>query len=100
MPVFHDLQKVPPLLVAKAVEPPVVYDEQSHPLEPLEELYVAAVRTGHFQLLSQSRHPDVEGADALSDGGVAQGAGNERFADAGRTDQDEIVAAPDPFVLA
>ena len=100
VPVLHDFQEVPPLLVCKGVESPVVYDEQPHPLEPLEELHVAAVRAGDFQLLGQSRHPDVEGADALPDGAVAQGAGDVSFADAGRADHDEIVMVPDPFVLA
>ena len=84
----------------KGLSPQSSMMSSPHPLEPLEELHVAPVRTGHFQLLGQSRHPDIEGADPLPDGAVAQGAGDVSFADPGRADQDEVVMVPDPLVLA
>ncbi len=69
-------------------------------MEPLKELHVAPVGAGHFQLDRESRHPDVKGADALSDGAVPQRTRYKGFPDPCRADQDEIVVLPDPVVLA
>ena len=60
---------------------------------------MAAVASGERQVLAQLRPAMIEDGAIVATGFLADGAGQPAFADAGRTDQGEIVAGVDPFAL-
>jgi len=69
--VFHDLKDVPPFPVCKGVYSPVINNEQSHPLDPFEELAVTPIRPRDHQFLGQPGQPHVKGTYPLPYGAIS-----------------------------
>ena len=80
-------------------EAEVVENEQIGAAEGLDEARMAAVASGERQVLAELRPAIIEDGAIVATGFLADGAGQPAFADAGRTDQGEIVAAVNPFAL-
>lgn len=99
MPVFQDLQDIPPLPVGKRCQAPVIDDQESKLGQAGQQLAVTAVTPGDVHLLKQSRQPEVVGTVAAPADAVGQGAGDVGFAGAGGTGEDHILFLPDPSVL-
>ena len=67
--------------------------------EGFDEARMAAVASGERQVLAELRPAMIEDRPIVAAGFLADGAGEPAFADAGRTDQGEIVAGVNPFAL-
>src|SRR5271155_3370792 len=80
-------------------EAEVVENEQIGAAEGFDEARMAAVASGERQVLAELRPAMIEDGAIVATGFLADGAGQPAFADAGRTDQGEIVAAVNPFAL-
>lgn len=64
--------------------------------ESFEEGAIGAVGTGQGDLIKELREPEVKGAEAFAAGFLGQGAGEEGFANASGTDDEQVLVISDP----
>jgi hypothetical protein len=94
--VFHDLEKVGRLIVAQWTQQQIVEDQHVHLRQCRHHASNADVSSSTAEVVEQSRHANVECAVATSNGAVSERSGNERFADAGRSNDHHVVVALHP----
>jgi hypothetical protein len=80
-------------------EAEVVENEQIGSAEGFDEARMAAVASGERQVFAELRPAMIEDGSIVATGLLAHGAGEPALADAGRTDQGEIVVGVDPIAL-
>jgi hypothetical protein len=80
-------------------EAEVVENEQIGAADGFDEARMAAVASGERQVLAELWPTMIEDGAIVATGFLADGAGQPALADAGRTDQGQIVVGVDPFGL-
>src|SRR5271154_7620707 len=80
-------------------EAEVVENEQIGAADGFDEARMAAVASGERQVLAELWPTMIEDGAIVATGFLADGAGQPALADAGRTDQGQIVVGVDPFAF-
>ena len=80
-------------------EAEVVEDEEIGAAEGSDQARMAPVAPGEREVAAEFRPAMIEDGAIVAAGSVADGAGQPALADAGRTDQDQIVVGVDPVAL-
>ena len=96
---LEDFEQVMTGAGVEGFEAEVVENEQIGAAKGFDEARMAAIASGERQILAELRPAMIEDGAIVAAGFLADGAGEPALADAGRTDQGEIVMGVDPFAL-
>ena len=97
VPILHDLQEIAPLLGGHGSKTPIVEDQKLDASQALEEPSVMAVAAGKREHIEESRQALIEDRAIIPTGLVAERTGNPTLADAGRTDDEQVLVSCDPL---
>ena len=98
--IFQDLEQIPPLGVGERREQPVIDGEQIELREFREEPAIGAVATTDGKVVQEPRRPDIRGGETVATRALDEGRREPRFADAGRSGDQQMVVVADPATRA
>ena len=83
----------------EGLQAPIIEDQKVGAAEVAQQSRMAPVAARQREVLEQPGHALIEDRPVVATGLVAERRGQPTFADAGRTDQGQIVVGVDPFAL-
>ena len=95
--VIEHFQEIGAIVVREAALCPVVDQKQIGAGQGGELAREAAVAVGDAKLLDQARGTNVERGEALTAGGLSEGAAQPRLAGSGCADEDQVLGVADPI---
>ena len=99
-PIFEDLEQVAPLGVGERREQPIIDGEEIELGEFREQPAIRAVAATDGELVQEPRRPDVRRGEAVATRALHEGRREPRFADAGRSGDQQMVVIADPAARA
>jgi len=98
--VIHDFEQVLRLAAGEGVAQPVVEDQELGASKGVEKVGVGAVRVGHGQLMQESGGAVVADGEVMPASGMGERGTQERLADTGRAEDQDVQMVPDPLTLS
>jgi hypothetical protein len=97
--VIQDFEQVLGLGAGEGITEPVIEDQELGAGEGVEELGVGAVGMGKGDVVEKARGALVADGKVVAAGGVGKGTGEERFADPGGAEDEDVEVLIDPLTL-
>src|SRR3990167_3512255 len=96
MPVFNDFQKILGFLAVQRRDSPVVQNQEIVFQKITEALAVGPIGPGQMQLMKELCEPGVMNGKAFLAGMVSEGLRDKALADAGGTDDQQVLMTKNP----